>query len=248
MSEQEQDSEHVRFAEVGEPAKRPAWLEASPPSVRVVTFPTFGEEPEAAGEPAREAASRPPPRSARGAGSRAGSGATPSAATAAPPPSAPAPQGPTNEDLLRLEQSVEAFGEAVARLATERERVALALEPALLELSIGIAEAILERELERDPEIYRGLIREALAMLGSDAEATVRASREAHAAILEVFDGPSLELDGRRARVLLDTTLEGLGCVVEAPESLVDAQIRSRLRAARRAMIDERGAGRENAP
>ena len=145
-------------------------------------------------------------------------------------PPAPAPK--------RVE--IEAFAKAAIELAAAREVALAEIEHQLLTLAVSIAQSIIEREVEHNPELYAALARTALKTIHDPNGSTLRASREAYAAILDVFNEPMITYDNARVRVELDPTLEGLGVVAENAHVRVDGRVSERLRMVLRAMDDER--------
>ncbi len=134
----------------------------------------------------------------------------------------------------------EAFARAVVEHATAGRRALAAVEAQLLELAVQLAEVLVEREITREPELLGTLARSALASLEGIEPTSVRASRASYSAIVDTFGDPHIEFEGVPVRVVLDTKLEGVGVVVEGPDSRVDGRVGERLRSALRAMQDER--------
>ena len=156
------------------------------------------------------------------------------------PPPAPAPTAPPSVAPPVRDLHAEAFARAVAEHVTARSRALMAVEEQLLELAVQLAEVIVEYEITRDPQIHGVLVRAALAAIEGTQPSVVRASRAAHAAIVETFGEPTVQVDGTSVSIVLDARLEGLGVVVESHDSRVDGRVAERLRAALRAMQDER--------
>ncbi|MDD9933846.1 MAG: FliH/SctL family protein, partial [Myxococcales bacterium] len=143
---------------------------------------------------------------------------------------------PSEETLLERR----AFAEAAAELAVARAQTLWDVEGQILDLAVSIAEVLIERELETDPELHQTLARAALRTLGEGEEPVLRVSPDAHSAILTCFGGETLSVDGVRARLKLDPTMEGLGCIAENEHRRVSGTIAERLRTIRRALEDER--------
>ena len=154
----------------------------------------------------------------------------------APPPPAPpvAPQPPARDPFA------DAFARAVAEHLTARARALVAVEEQLLELSVQLAEVLVERELEREPELHAVLVRTALAALEGHQPTGARASRAAYTAIVGAFGLAEVEVDGVRVPITLDPRLDGVGVVVDGVDTRVDGRVGERLRSALRAMQDER--------
>jgi hypothetical protein len=156
-------------------------------------------------------------------------------ARSAPPP---APANDVSPELL-LEQR-EAFTNAALELASARAASLSVLEGQLLDLSIEIAEALIEREVSEDPTLHSTLARAALASIGDSDRVTLRTSPDAFEAICQTLGGPETTVNGVHVTVHADATIPGLGCVVDGENVRIDATVTERLRAVRRAFHDQR--------
>ncbi|HTU62316.1 MAG TPA: FliH/SctL family protein, partial [Polyangiales bacterium] len=129
---------------------------------------------------------------------------------------------------------------AALELAVARTATLTVLEGQLLDLSIEIAESLIERELEQHPELHSTLARAALASLGDADRVTLRTSPDAFEAICQQLGGPETTVNGVHVTVHADDTIPGLGCIVDGESVRIDATVAERLRAVRRAFEDER--------
>ena len=135
---------------------------------------------------------------------------------------------------------MQAFSTAAVELATARELVLHSVEGQLLDLAIAVAEVLVEREVERDPELHGVLAKAALEALDMGEGARMRVSPDAHAAIqLALGEGP-LEVGGCAVQLEQDPSIGGLGCVVDSGGQRADGTLADRLRAIRRSFEDER--------
>jgi flagellar biosynthesis/type III secretory pathway protein FliH len=139
-----------------------------------------------------------------------------------------------------LSARIDAYAEAAVELAAARAKVLSTVEDQLLGLAVDIAEALVEDTLEADPELHVRLARSAIEALGSSAGARLRASRQAFESITDVHGEAFVVVNGIRVEVVLDPTLDGLGCVADNEIGAVDGRIPERLRAVRRALAEER--------
>jgi hypothetical protein len=200
------------------------WMAARDADVTAVSFPDRNAPKKAE---AQKPVAAPPPQERRSI--------PPPAALPTPPPGSSSlfPRGP--ELAMELEGKIAAFAQAIGELALAKHKTLVSVEGELLELSIAIASAIVERELDADT--HRVLVRAALGELGGKpTEVKVRASREAHTALADEHGHASIELEGHTIPISLDPSLSGLGCIVENGDGRVDGRVESRLESARTAM------------
>jgi len=160
-----------------------------------------------------------------------------------PPPTSD--NEPAPPKLTPAEQ--EAYAMAALEMGTLRARILSNAESELLELAVVVAEALIEREVERDPSLHNAFARAAVAALGDTRAAKLRVSRDAFRAISELHGKESVEVDGVSVELTIDNSLEGLSVVAESGASRVDGRVRERLSAVLRAMIaDHRRKGAED--
>jgi flagellar biosynthesis/type III secretory pathway protein FliH len=163
-----------------------------------------------------------------------------------PPPLIPGarsapPAAPANDvGIELLHEQREAFTNAALELAVARTATLTVLEGQLLDLSIEIAESLIERELEHHPDLHSTLARAALASLGDADRVTLRTSADAFEAICQQLGGAETTVNGVHVTVHADDTIPGLGCIVDGESVRIDATVAERLRAVRRAFEDER--------
>lgn len=242
--------------EAGSLVAAPAWGQGEGAQAKPWVFPVVsGADTEPARERPRPPAAPPPAESSENAPEAASSHPSrppaagespgysqPPAVAAAPKESIPPESFLSREAelTLMLEQRVEAFAEAAVELGALRARALATAEAQLVDLALCLAAAIVEREVEQDPELHLAMARAALRTLGDTDRARLRVSPTAHAAIEEVFEDAQVEYDGVRVELEPDATLDGLGCIADSPRAQVDARLPERIRAARRAVEEER--------
>ena len=154
-------------------------------------------------------------------------------ARSAPPPA-------NDHGYALMHEHAEAFANAAVELAIARAATVSLLEGQLLDLSIEIASALIEREVEREPQLHAALARAALASLGDSQRVTLRTSPDAFETICQALGGAEATVRGVHLTVLPDATIPGLGCVVDGDNMRIDATVSERLRAVRRAFEEER--------
>ncbi|HJL20376.1 MAG TPA: FliH/SctL family protein [Sandaracinaceae bacterium LLY-WYZ-13_1] len=245
----------VTFARAGVP-KRPAPASGAPDAPR-----RPASEPDAAAEPATEsggssapggAPSGSPAPSAPGADAPSGD---PRAALAkleaelnarveaeldAARAELDAMRASLENERAALEGARERFVDAASALAQARTEAVVEAEGPLLELAVGIAQALVEGALEEDPELHVRMARTALSVLGESGGTELRASREAHQAIVEANGAPVVRFGGVEVPVVPDASLDGLGCIAEKGRARVDGRLGERLKAVQEALSHER--------
>jgi hypothetical protein len=153
---------------------------------------------------------------------------------------------PANDMGDALAEHIQAFASAAIELAIARSATLAVLEGQLLDLSIEVAEALIEREVEADPKLHGALARAALQSLGDATHVTLRTSPDGFEAVCAALGGPEVEVHGVRVQIVPDSAIPGLGCVVDGDNVRVDATVSERLRAVRRAFEEERRRAAEN--
>jgi hypothetical protein len=243
------------FPVSGEQITTPAWLrgEGSQPVEKLVDRlkPGPGQPgAEAQREPPAEAPLPPPPRKPdQGKAKPKPANSRPQAAPRAPKAGGIGALAPGARSIVppamdghdaRLESGMNAFAEAVTELAIARASVLAAVEGDLLDLSLRIAEAIIEGEVKQDPELHNVLVRAALRSLGECSHARIRTSQEAFGALVQHMGGAKFEVNGVAVELVADSSIPGLGCVIDEEHTRVDATVGERLRSVRIAFEDER--------
>jgi vacuolar-type H+-ATPase subunit E/Vma4 len=145
-----------------------------------------------------------------------------------------------------MAEAIQAFASAALELSIARAATLAVLEGQLLDLSIEVAEALIEKEVEMDPTLHAALARAALQSLGDSTNVTLRTSPDGFEAITSALGGADVEVRGVRVHIVSDPTIPGLGCVVDGDNVRVDASVSERLRAVRRAFEEERRRAAEN--
>jgi hypothetical protein len=156
----------------------------------------------------------------------------------------PPPASDPRDDILA--EHIQAFASAAIELAIARSATLAVLEGQLLDLSIEVAEALIEREVEADPKLHGALARAALQSLGDATHVTLRTSLDGFEAVVAALGGPEVEVRGVRVQIVADAAIPGLGCVVDGDNVRVDATVSERLHAVRRAFEEERRRAAEN--
>ena len=216
-----------------------------PPSNQQFAYEALPEAPQEAPEDS-EPPPPPPPRRRTSLPPRLSAAPPPVTITRPPPaPRAAEPVAPPAPAITPAEQ--QAFALAALELGSLRARLLSGTEAQLLELAVSIAEVLIEREVEKHPEIHSAFARAAVAALGDTRAAKLRVSRAAYKAITQIHGEEAVEVDGVRVELTLDNSLEGLSVVAESGMSRVDGRVRERLATMLRAIeADHRRQGAED--
>lgn len=123
-----------------------------------------------------------------------------------------------------------ALAGVVSQLTEERGAWLDHWQRAAVELAVKIAERLVRRELERQPEIADAWVREALELAAGASEINVRLNPEDHARIGASTDAIAATLgELGAARLTADPTVSPGGCVVETSHGTVDMRLDSQL-------------------
>ncbi len=205
----------------------PPWMQAKETAVRNVDF--RDPKTHAAAEPAMSAAAQ----------AEAAAKAEAEAAVAAAAREAERKAGEERRMREELAQRSERLAQAISEAVALRARLLQDTEAQLIELAVGIASAIVEREIEIDPEIHGRLAQAALSCLGPAEKATLRASKHAYDAVVASFGGNNVRLEGVQVQVVCDNALHGFGYVIENSDTRIDARVQTRLKEVLDGLRDE---------
>lgn len=218
-----------------------SWMRPRPPEISVLTLSGPGSVPRAPSAPPRESPAQSAIRKLEAEITR-----RVEAEIAAAQIDLDAMKGALDAERAKLEaertvlaEAKARFTEAAAALGLQEVPTDSLVEP-LLELSVGIAEAIVEDAIERESGLHERLAKAALEALGTPEGAELRASPEAYDALMASLGAPELRNETSTVPILRDATLEGLGCVARAGRARVDGRVRERLAAVRDALVHER--------
>jgi flagellar assembly protein FliH len=103
-----------------------------------------------------------------------------------------------------------------------------ALERQVVDLSLAVAEKIVERELRGDPTVVLDVIRGALDDIHGTTSATVHVHPEDHAIVTPHWERLARTV-ADRAKLVADERVERGGCLIETQMGIVDAQLSSKL-------------------
>ncbi len=127
---------------------------------------------------------------------------------------------------------VEALAQLVENASADAGRLVRALEQEVVELSLAVAEKVIEREARADPALVLEVIRAALAEIEDETVARVRVNPDDFELVQGRWDEAIARHGGvaaQRAELLPDELVETGGCVVETRVGRVDAQLHAKL-------------------
>lgn len=126
-----------------------------------------------------------------------------------------------DESVKRLEKILQAFSEPL-------EEVNEAVEEELIALAMAVAQQIIRREVQQDPQHILSVVREAMGELPSAArQVRIYLHPEDAGLIREAYDTDDVE--ERPWKIVDDMALSRGGCRIESQTSRIDASIEKRL-------------------
>ncbi len=130
----------------------------------------------------------------------------------------------------RLRYLVPALQTATNQLIQDREQILLQWESAAIQLSLTLAERIVRRELQLQPEVPRALIAEIL-QLTAGASSIVLRLNPADVQEIETNSADWHELFATSVtlKVIADSQVTRGGCLVETPQGEIDGRIETQL-------------------
>ncbi|MGH9473355.1 MAG: FliH/SctL family protein [Terriglobales bacterium] len=136
----------------------------------------------------------------------------------------------------RVEQEREAVAEALRHFELERQRYFRNIEREVVQLSLGIARKVLQREAQMDPLLLAGAARVALEQLAGTAQV------ELHVPLSRMEEWEKL-LAGDAAlqqqpRLKSDPSLEPAGCRIETATGSTDLSLDAQLHELEQGLMD----------
>ena len=132
-----------------------------------------------------------------------------------------------------------AVAEALERFAQERARYFQQLEREVVQLALGIARKLMQREAQLDPLLLSGAVRVALDQLaaGTEVEVFVPISKMAQweEMLDELHRGPGAQC---QAKLRSDPSLEPVGCRIETSTGTTDLSLEAQLREIEQGFMD----------
>jgi flagellar assembly protein FliH len=113
-------------------------------------------------------------------------------------------------------------------------------ERELVRLAVAMAERIVRREVDEDPELLAGMARTAIDRLGQDVAATIHLNPQDYEAMMAARQGAAFE---GAVQVVADPLVGRGGCLVKSPFGTVDAGIDTQVREMSHALIGDESDG-----
>ncbi len=171
-----------------------------------------------------------------------------------PPPESPAPESPLSDNTRgafqagyelgreetrsQLESIAESLGKSLEEVADFRARLRERYERELLEVALGVARKVVQRELAERPEIWLGMIRGAVRRAVDRERIVVRAPARLHAFLRTAVPELRAALeDVRDLELVEDPALPEGGCVIESRFGEIDIGVETQLARAERALV-----------
>jgi len=134
-------------------------------------------------------------------------------------------------DFAALKKRESELREAISRRLEEFEQsICNELEEAILQLSLDIAEKIVNKELERDDTVFVDIVKAAVMRISGERKVALRVSADDYDRFFE-DGGQGLREETQCAELLLirDEFMEPGSCLFESERGIMDASISSQL-------------------
>ncbi|WP_334072986.1 MULTISPECIES: FliH/SctL family protein [Paenibacillus] len=131
---------------------------------------------------------------------------------------------------LRIDEMMSEAGAVLQQAYVEKERIIQEAEPFLVELSCAIAEKIIDRQLEVEPDYSVELIKKSLSRKREQGVLTLCVSPSQFAFVQAAREELSLVIDSQaELQILPDPSVQDRGCVIRSSFGSVDARIDTQL-------------------
>lgn len=136
------------------------------------------------------------------------------------------------EETLRskIEEMMAEASSVLEQAYLEKERIIQEAEPFLVELSCAIAEKIIDKQLDLEPDYTMDLIKQSLSRKREQGILTLCVSPSQFAFVQAAREELSLVIDSQaELQILPDPTVQDRGCVIRSSFGSVDARIDTQL-------------------
>jgi flagellar assembly protein FliH len=141
--------------------------------------------------------------------------------------------------LEKAQEEADSVLAEARRLALEKVD---SIEPKLAKLSLDIAEKVLRYELERNDEAFMSILTHALDQVRDEDHITLRVNTAEYSRYFNSRDTAKIRTPNANvtAHVVLDSSVEPGGCLIENEGGMIDTGVRAQLEQVSRALgMDE---------
>lgn len=125
----------------------------------------------------------------------------------------------------KLEAMLARFTESIERIAHTRTEIVHQTQEDVLRLAVAIAQKLVQREIQMDPEILVTLVQVALRKINESAPATVYLNLEDHSWVQKAIEERPQVFGERELVLKVKEDLKRGDCICESPYGNVDARI-----------------------
>jgi flagellar assembly protein FliH len=144
------------------------------------------------------------------------------------------------ETRALVEEAAVALGQSVDALGDFLKELQARYEPELLGVALGVARKVVHAEVTERPELWLGMIREALQRVADRETVRIRVPHKLAAFLTEHCPALRTQLDGvQELEVVEDPALPDGGCVVETRVAELDASVETQLDEITRALSSD---------
>jgi flagellar assembly protein FliH len=130
----------------------------------------------------------------------------------------------------QIDEMMNEAGSVLQQAYVEKERIIQEAEPFLVELSCAIAEKVIDKQLELEPDYAMDLIKKSLARKREQGILTLCVSPRDFAFVQAAREELSLAIDSQaELQILPDPSVKDRGCVIRSSFGSVDARIDTQL-------------------
>ena len=131
---------------------------------------------------------------------------------------------------VQFNSRLRAVDSLLAEARQTQQNWAPRLEQKVIVLSLAIAESIIKKQIEADPSLVEGIVREALGYVVNSEKLVLKVSPADYETINSRRDDWFLNAgNAKEFRIEMDSRLGPGNCLVETDGGVIDATIRSRL-------------------
>lgn len=133
---------------------------------------------------------------------------------------------------------------SVQKIADEsfsiREQILASSEPEMLELTVSIAEKIIRRKLDIQPEIVLNIIKAAIIQLKEKDEVRILVHPSLSESLYDISDELTQTIKGlKNIKIVDDRSIPADGAIIESPDSRIDARLQTQIEEITKALLEE---------